>query len=226
MSSFVFVIRPEPGLSGTMERGEALGLEMVAMPLSHAEPLDWQMPPRAFDGILLGSANGLRHAGPKRAQLAGLPVYAVGEATAAAAREMGFAVAQTGVGTLQAMVDMLPEDRPLKLLRLAGEEHVPITAPAHVSIETAITYRMVHRALVASEIAQLRTGGIVLLHSAGSARHFASEVQRAGIDRDGLALAALSERIARSVSNGWKSVDIAASPDDPALLSLARDMCH
>ena len=226
MTAPVFVIRPEPGLSATIKRGRAMGLDLVAMPLSEAEQVEWQMAPATFDGILLGSANGLRHAGAKRAQLAGLPVYAVGEATAAAARDMGFDIALTGAGALQAVVDSLPGDRPLSLLRLAGEERVPINAPAHITIETVTTYRMAHYVLTAPQIAQLGSGGIVLLHSAASAAHFDKEVLRTGIDRNVLALAALSPRIAGSVSDGWKSVGVAPTPDDPALLSLALDMWH
>ena len=86
MSTRVFVLRPEPGLSATMERGRAMGLSMEAMPLSAAEPVAWDIPPGSFDGMLLGSANGLRHAGERLADLGQMPVYAVGEATAEEAR--------------------------------------------------------------------------------------------------------------------------------------------
>jgi uroporphyrinogen-III synthase len=226
MSTPVFVLRPEPGLSATMARGTQLGLKMIAMPLSRAEPLDWQVPPGRFDGILLGSANGLRHAGEQLQAIAGLPVYAVGEATARHARELGLAVARTGEGGLQALVDALPPDPPLRLLRLAGAEHLPLGAPALVSIHTATTYEIVHRALEREEIAQLSKGGIVLLHSGESARHFALECDRAGVDRGALALAALAPRIARSASDGWQSVAVAPTPQDAALLSLAGEMCH
>ena len=54
MSTPVFVLRPEPGLSATMARGARMGLGMVAMPLSSAQPREWQVPPGSFDGILLG----------------------------------------------------------------------------------------------------------------------------------------------------------------------------
>ncbi len=224
--SRVFVLRPEPGLSATMERGRALGLAMEAMPLSHAEPVDWAVPDGAFDGVLLGSANGLRFAGEGLAALSGLPVYAVGEATADAARARGFAVAKVGSGGLQALVDTLPNESPLRLLRLAGAEHLPIHPPAHVTIATATTYAIVHRPLDEDDVARLAAGGVVLLHSGAAASHFAAECKRAGIDRRVLALAALAPRIARSASDGWKSVRVAANPEDAALLSLAADMCH
>ena len=226
MGRSVFVLRPEPGLSATMDRGRALGLPMEAMPLSGAEPVGWTLPEGAFDGILLGSANGLRLAGKQLEKLPGLPVYAVGAATAREAQERGFPVAQMGKGGLQKLVDALPSDRPLRLLRLAGEEHLPLHAPAHVHITTATTYRIVHHALAERDAARLGQGGIVLLHSGAVASHFAAECDRTGVDRSAIALAALAPRIAQSVSDGWQSVAVAADPDDAALLSLAADMCH
>ncbi|MBB3033917.1 uroporphyrinogen-III synthase [Alteriqipengyuania lutimaris] len=226
MSMPVFVLRPEPGLSATMRRGIAMGLAMEAMPLSHAEPLDWDMPGGRFDGILLGSANGLRHAGEAIARHTDLPVYAVGQATAEKARALGFTVAQVGSGGLQPLVDSLPDDRAFTFLRLAGAEHVPLDLPPHVSITTRTTYRIVHASLENAQVARLAQGGVVLLHSGAVAAHFARECDRAGLDRASLALAALAPRIARSVSDGWKSVELAASPDDGALLSLVKDMRH
>lgn len=226
MAVSVFVLRPEPGLAATMKRGLAMGLDMQAMPLSHAEPVAWNVPDGAFDGILLGSANGLRHAGEELSKLTRLPVYAVGEATAQAARDHGFRVADIGTGGLQGVIDSLPADRPLNLLRLAGAEHVALRAPSHLTIHTAITYAVVHRALAPSDVQRLQAGGVVLLHSGAVAYHFACECDRVGIDRRTLAIAALAPRIAGSVSEGWKSTAVAATPDDAALLSLAADMCH
>lgn len=226
MSVPVFVLRPEPGLSATMERGRAMGLAMEAMPLSAAEPVAWDIPSGEFDGILLGSANGLRHAGENLSALGALPVYAVGEATADEARALGFTVAMTGKGGLQGLLDALPADRALSLLRLAGEEHLPVEAPAHVTIQTATVYAIVHRLLGQADVEKLSVGGVVLLHSGGTARHFESECHRAGIDRSALALAVIGPRVAHSVSAGWKSVRAASTPDDAALLSLAADMCN
>ena len=224
MARAVFVLRPEPGLAATMERGRAMGLPMEAMPLSAAEPVAWTRPAGTFDGILLGSANGLRLAGEGLRALADLPVHAVGEATAEAARAAGFAVATTGRGGLQRLVDGLPADRPLRLLRLAGEEHLPLAVPDHIAIETAVTYAIVHRPLSDSDAARLAQGGVVLLHSGASAQHFATECDRIGIDRAILSLAALAPRIGTSLSEGWQTLRVAATPDDAALLSLAADM--
>ena len=226
MARAVFVLRPEPGLRATIERGRALGLPMVAMPLSHAEPVAWSMPKGAFDGILIGSANALRHAGEALSALSHLPVYAVGEATADAARARGFAIAQVGEGRLQPLIDTLDPARPLSLLHLAGEERLPLDAPAHVGITTTTTYTIHHRPLDEADTRKLAGGGIVLLHSGAVARHFADECDRSGVDRSKLALAALAPRIAASVSQGWQSAKVAAIPQDEALLSLAAEMWH
>jgi len=209
-----------------MKRGRALGLPMVAMPLSHAEPVAWTAPEGDFDAILLGSANALRHAGAGLAALSRLPVHAVGEATALAAHARGFTLAQVGEGGLQAVLDALPTDRPLRLLRMAGEDRITLDLPPQVTVETVVTYRVVHHALGQPECAHLAGGGVVLLHSGGTARHLDAECRRAGVDRSILSLAAIGPRVAGSVSDGWKSVAAAATPDDMALLSLASDMCH
>ena len=57
------------------------------MPLFSVESLAWKVPDAAsFDALLLTSANAVRQAGAGLTQLRGLPVHAVGAATATAAR--------------------------------------------------------------------------------------------------------------------------------------------
>jgi uroporphyrinogen-III synthase len=93
----ILVLRPEPGASATLRRAHERGLHAVAVPLFEIEPVAWDAPEAGgFDGLLLTSANAVRSAGEQLEELRGLPVYAVGEATAGAAREAGFEVASTG----------------------------------------------------------------------------------------------------------------------------------
>jgi len=225
MSPLVLAIRPEPGCSATVAAGKAAGLAIVGCPLSDIRPLDWSLPPGEFDALLLGSANALRHGGPLVDNLVGKPVYAVGETTAAAARERGFSVARVGSGGLQATLDRLA-GQDLRLLRITGRENVPLVAPAGISIETVIAYESIGLPLPGRVADKLRTGGLVLLHSAASARHFAGECERLAIARGRIALAALGPRIAESAGEGWAAVRSAAAPTEAALLALARDMCH
>ena len=93
----VLVLRPEPGASATVERARQRGLDALAIPLFEIEPVSWKAPDAAsFDGLLITSANAMRSAGEQLLELRGLPVYAVGPATADAAREAGFDVASSG----------------------------------------------------------------------------------------------------------------------------------
>ena len=73
-----------------------------------------------FDGLLLTSANAMRYGGEGLRALRGLKVYAVGEATAEAAREAGFDIAadRRRGGRAPARLDRAD----LKLLHLCGAD--------------------------------------------------------------------------------------------------------
>ena len=95
----VLALRPQPGASATVTRAEAMGLDVAAAPLFEVEAVEWEAPdPAGFDGLLLTSANAVRHGGGQLESLRGLPVYAVGETTAETARGAGFNVAAAGSG--------------------------------------------------------------------------------------------------------------------------------
>lgn len=221
-----FVIRPAPGSAATVAAGERLGLSIEACPLFAIEPMPWNAPaPEGIDALLLGSANAVRHAGAGLEAFRGKPAYAVGQATAAAAEAAGLRIAAVGRGGLQAVLDNDVRP-PLRMLRLAGEEHVPLHPPLGVILETRPVYRSVPLPLPAAVAERLREDAVVLLHSAAAARHFAGECDRIGLARDAIRLAALGPRIAAAGGEGWGDVRSASVPSEPALLALARDMCH
>ncbi len=224
MSFHCLALRPEPGLAATLDKAGAMGLAITGSALSEIRAVDWDCPdPAGIDGLLIGSANAILHGGPNLARLTAKPVYAVGEATAAAARGAGFTVAMTGSGGLQGVLDAIAA--PCHLLRIAGEEHVLLTPPAGVSFAEVIAYRSV--ALPLDPAApQLASGdALVLLHSAATARHFAAECDRLGLARAQIALAALGPRIADAAGAGWAVIHTADRPDEAALLQLAFDLC-
>ncbi|WP_310535453.1 uroporphyrinogen-III synthase [Novosphingobium sp.] len=221
----VLVLRPEPGCSATVAAAQALGLDARAAPLFAVEPRDWTLPDvGSFDALLVGSANAFRHGGAQRDALRGLPVLAVGEATAEAARTGGFTVAKCGSGGLQGVLDEVPAGT--QLLRLAGEERIELTAPAGVSMAEVVVYASVPRELDPAMLPALRAGALVLLHSAEAARHFASECARLGIDRAAVSLATIGPRVTTAAGDGWRDVQTADQPSDAALLALARRMCQ
>ena len=222
----VLAIRPEPGCGATVEAGRAVGLTIEPCPLWEIRPLAWDPPPpERIDGLLLGSANALRHGGPDLARFRAKPAYAVGEATAEIAEAAGFPVAATGRGGLQSLLDQVAGSR-LRLLRLTGSEHVPLSPPAGIEIDTRIAYESVPLPLPEGAAERLRGGALVLLHSTAGARHFAGECDRLRVPRGAIALAALGARIAAGAGEGWRELRAAAEPREAALLALARDMCH
>lgn len=221
----IFVIRPEPGLGATLQAARDLGLAVVGLPLFEVIPLAWEPPNETFDALLAGSANVFRRGGAQLAQLAHLPVRAVGDATAAAAREAGLTVESVGEGGLQALLDS--DTAPRHYLRLAGTERVPLNLPRGSTMTTREVYEV--RALPISGSAQvsLRAGDpLVLLHSAAAARHFAAEVDRLGLDRATMRLACIGPRVAEAAGSGWAACASAPQPNDASLLALARDLCH
>lgn len=224
----VFCIRPEPGWSATRAAGAEAGLAIGGMPLFAVEPVRWQSPdPARYDGLLIGSANVFRAGGPELAALAALPAHVVGEATADAARAAGFTVASCGEGYLQGVVDRLAADGArLRLLRLSGEERVLLDLPPTVTVDEIALYRVAALPLLKSLGDQLAGGGIVLLHSAAAARHFARECDRLALDRSRLALATYGPRISAAAGPGWQEVRHADRPAEAPLLALAAAMCH
>jgi uroporphyrinogen-III synthase len=217
-------LRPEPGLTATLEKARAGGLAITGLALSEIRPVPWTCPdPAAIDALLIGSANAILHAGPALSALADKPVHAVGEATAAAARAAGLTVAAVGSGGLQGVLDAIPG--PCHLLRIAGEEHVPLTPPPGVTFDTVVAYRSVMLPLDSARELLASGKALVLLHSAATARHFAAECDRIEAARGGITLAALGPRIAAAAGEGWRAVHTAPQPDESTFLQLVFDLC-
>lgn len=224
MTRALVVLRPEPGNAATVAAVRELGLNAIAAPLFAVEPAAWEVPAaEGFDGLLAGSANLFRLGGAALASLRTIPVHAVGSATAQAARDAGFAVAHVARGGLQQIVSTLT---PGHYLRLAGKQHVPLTLPANVTVDTRVVYATRPLPLDPVAITALRDGAVALLHSGEAALHFADECDRAGLPRSAITLACLAPRIAELAGPGWEKVCISAEPVDDALLALAARMCQ
>lgn len=210
------VLRPEPGASATVERARDRGLDAFAVPLFRIEPVPWRAPDAdLFDGLLMTSANAVRHSGGSIATLQGLPVYAVGEATAEAARLAGFEISLVGDGGVDPLLASIEPG--LRLLHLCGEDRRVPQAPIQV-----ITPLIVYRAKpVEAPDLSLIDAAVVLVHSPRAGYRLAELVRR----RASISIAAISEAAATSVGSGWAEVEIAEEPTDDALLALAARLC-
>lgn len=213
MTRGALVLRPEPGNAETATRLEAAGIDVLRQPLFAIAPVAWRAPaPAGFDALLLTSANAARHAGAGLRALAGLPVLAVGAATAAAAQAAGLKVDMTGDRDAAALVAAARARGYDGLLHLAGRDRVAVAG-----VDAITVYRS--EALpVAPGAIRCWSGRVALLHSVRAARRFASLA-----DRDILGsidIAALSPAIARAAGAGWASVAVADRPTDAALVAL------
>ena len=210
----VLVLRPEPGATATVKRARGLGLNAIAVPLFEIEELDWEAPDAdKFDGLLLTSANA---AGGVRDRLRDLPVYAVGEATADAARAAGLSVAAVGDSGVDRLLRAI--DPKLNLLHLCGEDRRVPSNPRQ-----RITPIAVYRAkAIQDPDLNAADGAVALIHSPGAAVRLSELVRR----RDLTSIAAISPAAAQAAGAGWAAVESASEPNDDALLALAARLCN
>ena len=199
-----------------------MGIEAAAMPLFEVCSVSWSAPdPANYDLLLLTSANALRHGGAELGRLRLLPVAAVGEATAAAARELGFRVEQVGHGGVAALLETLPPM--LRLLHLAGHDRSEIADAIHcievVNVYAAATIDP------PNDLEVLAAGAVVALHSPRAASRLAALTENYGIDRATIALVAFSPAVAAAAGAGWERIAVAERPSDSALLALAAELC-
>lgn len=213
MARRVVVLRPEPGNARTCAALAERGLTPEPLPLFTVRACPWTAPePMAFDALLLTSANAARHGGAALAAVAGLPVVAVGAATAAAARQAGLTVAITGGG--DAAQAVAQAGRFPRLLHLAGRDRIALPGV------TAVTVYASEAVAIDSAAAAARAAGqVVLLHSARAATRFAALM--AGGSRASTRLVAISDPVAAAAGTGWHDVAIAAHASDPAMIDGA-----
>jgi uroporphyrinogen-III synthase len=212
----VLVLRPEPGASVTVQRARELGLDAFSIPLFEIEPVPWSPPDtREFDGLLLTSANTVRHAGEEIKALTGLPVYAVGAATAEAARDAGFDIALAGPGGVDRLLELVPPG--LRLLHLCGQYRRMPSDPSH-----EITPVVVQAAKPIDRPDLSAASDVVaMIHSPRAGARFGELIA----ERRSILIAAISETAATAVGSGWAAVEVAKYLNDFGLLALAARLC-
>lgn len=180
-----------------------------------------------------------RHAAPALpATLARRPVFAVGEATARAARDQGASDVRTGSGDAAALarlaVDQLAPAAG-RLLHLAGSSTRPeprlSLAAAGFLVTTVLAYRShAATALAEATAAALEAGRLdaVLLFSPRTAALFAELAGRVRPARGfaALRLLCLSGEVASACRGLGGCVRVATRPDEAALLDLLDDPTH
>ena len=226
----LLVTRPEPDNARTAEILRARGHDVVLSPLLRIEAVadaDLGAPPWA--AILITSANGARAmaAHPRRGELSALPLLAVVQSSAAAARAAGFAdvtAADGDAGDLARLAARRFSGSRAPLLYLAGEDRSgELTVPG-LTVRTIVIYRAAKMAKFPAEAhAALEQGRIdgVLHFSRRSVESYLD----CGRDIMRQALApvhyCLSARAAEPLRRaGAARIEVAARPDEASLLAL------
>jgi uroporphyrinogen-III synthase len=215
----LFIFRPEAAARQTVVKAQELGLDAISIPLFELQKLEWSPPdPADFDALLLTSANTVKMAGESLDQYRALPVHAVGEGTAMAARVAGLGVASVGSAGIDSL--LAQADPAVRLLHLCGEDRrEPALADRPVTVVPV--YRAFERAEVRG-LDDLR-GQVAVLHSPRAARRLAQLIDPRR--RSAIRIAAISEATAQAVGEDWEDVRAASAPNDAELLALAARLC-
>jgi uroporphyrinogen-III synthase len=233
----ILVTRPQPDDETTAAGLRAKGFEVLRAPMLRFEPVAFQDDLDArYGAVIVTSANALRGIEPHLAghRLLKLPLYAVGEHTAAAARRIGFSQVIPANGDATALRELMltsVKAKELKkastLLYLAGADLARDLAgelgERGFTVVTATTYRMNPVASLPREVCDaFAANGIeaVLHYSRRSARAFLEAARTAGVEISALAIpqCCISAAVALVVRDaGATQVMVAAAPDEKSL---------
>src|SRR3984885_3576573 len=235
----VLVTRPHPDDDSTAASLRARGFEVLLAPMLRFEPVAFDDEDLRYGAVIVTSANALRGIEPqlKGSKLLKLPLFAVGEHTAAAAREARFETVISAKGDAASLRDIVlasVKAKTLKkaspLLYLAGADLARDLAgelgERGFTVVTQTTYRMVPLSALPRETCDaFAANGVeaVLHYSRRSARAFLEAVRAAGVEISALAIprCCISAAVASIVRDaGATQVMVAASPDENALFEL------
>jgi uroporphyrinogen-III synthase len=229
----VLVTRPRPDDEATAAALRARGFKALTAPMLRFEAVAFHDDIDApYDAVIVTSANALR--GIEGSRLLKLPLLAVGEASAAAARGAGFGnvlAADGGAASLRDLVLASVKAKRLKkssaLLYLAGADLARDLSgelgARGFTVVTRTTYRMVPELSLPREVCDaFAANGIeaVLHYSRRSARAFLEAARSAGVEITALAIAhcCISAAVASVLRDaGATQAVVAASADEDAV---------
>lgn len=229
----VVITRPQGDGERTATALRARGHEVLVAPLMRVQEIAANLAGE-WGAVIVTSANApnaIAH-NPARDALIKLPLFAVGQRSAEAARQAGFINVTSAGGDVRDLVNMLMGEHAntkAPLLYLAGEDRaadlIGELSTRGIAAEMRVVYRAVAAPFPPALIEALRAGevDIVMHFSRRSAENYMAGAKKAGIA--GLALAVrhlcLSAQVAEPLA-GASRIAIAARPDEAALVELLQ----
>jgi uroporphyrinogen-III synthase len=224
------ITRALPEAEATAALLERLGLEPILAPMLTIRPLKVYPAdlPEQFQALAFTSQAGVRHA-PEALLLAGLPCYAVGDATAAALREAGAQEVHSADGDGAALAALLalecrPDAGPI--LHLGAAELAFDLAKALQAVGLECHHAPVYASDAATELSDeavdaLVEGAGVLFYSAKAAQTFADLAPPVPL---GPALCISRACIAPIAHLPWALAAVAESPREQAMLAAVMNL--
>jgi uroporphyrinogen-III synthase len=226
------VTRPLADSQGLTEALEARGFAPLVEPMLTIRFLDAAPPDRAaYQGVLATSANGVR----ALARLVGwrdLPVWAVGDASAREAVDLGFVTVQSAAGDVATLADLVadradPAEGPLLHVaasRLAGDLGGAL-ASRGFTVEKAVLYEAEPADDLSTALIDALDEGrlsIALFFSPRTAATFVrlAKKRTLGESLRRIKALALSAAVAEALAPmPWRAIEVAERPDQVALLA-------
>jgi uroporphyrinogen-III synthase len=229
----ILITRPREDAEALAAEITRRGFSSLVQPMLQIRML--QGPALDLEGVqalLCTSANGVR-ATATRTNRRDLPVLAVGDATARAARDEGFRQVESAHGDVESLARLVIarlDPTAGRLLHAAGSAVAGDLAGdlgrAGFTVERNVLYAADPVTELGSDTAEALYAGTidaVLFFSPRTAQSFVKIVHKAGLaDRLGEVVAlCLSEAVGTAVRTvNWRSIHVAAQPDQTALLDL------
>ncbi|WP_343312968.1 uroporphyrinogen-III synthase [Brucella sp. BE17] len=228
----VLVTRPEPAASQTAVRLTRAGFTPLSLPLTRTVALPFSLPEMRFDALTVTSANAFRHIEPHVLQAClDLPLFAVGEGTADAARRAGFLQVSEGGGDAVRLAETIRKALPqgARLLYFAGHMRQPIfeerIKEAGLEMVVRDVYDIEMIDYTVPEIMQVLGDAVfdaVLLYSGVAAERFVDMMHKIEHPFDGQTrFLCISGRVAEKLPAKWQQRALVADhPDENGLFRL------
>ncbi len=229
----IVLTRPESDSERTAAVLRGHGHDVLVAPLLRIETLPVELHQR-YGAVIITSANAAAAIAdyPARAALTALPLFAVGQRSADAARAAGFSDIHVAGGDIDDLTRLIAEQRPdarAPLLYLAGEDRAgDLTgdlAVHGIAAELAVIYRAVPQPFSAELTAAVTSGAVdaVMHFSRRSAAQYVTGARDAGIAAAALGVRhlCLSAQVAAPLrAGGAARIDVAKRPDESAMIAL------
>jgi uroporphyrinogen-III synthase len=234
----ILLTRPQVDAARTAAALRARGHDVVIAPLLALEGIpNADLGAGPWTALLVTSSNAVRAiAGhPRRDELRNTAVFTVGDRTAEAMRDCGFAHVTSAAGNVNDLAALVATrlQPPAHLLYLAGEERsgdlAGLLRARNFAVDTVLVYRAVAARNLPSPAAAALAAGLdgVFHFSRRSAEAYLEAARRSGLLQEALTRPVhycLSGRVAEPLREaGAPQLRIAARPEEAALIELAGD---